>query len=138
MNGSVDVSNNNCLVCAQRSSDIRTGIKQVTWYGGLLSCILPGFPITTISAYAINQNAELIERNIFCRECTHQVDARCQEKGNLHTENDVTIDNAESTLAYQAQLPIKTVSGNNGETDRNLSANRFKFAGDENLTQIFT
>ena len=137
MNGSVEVSNN-CSVCDQKSHDIQTGIKQVTWYGGLLSVISPGFPFTTITAYAINQNAELIERNVLRRECTHQTGTNCQERDNLHnTKNEVMIGNAKSAAINQTQ-PSQIVPSNNGESDRNLSAGRFKLARDENSTKIFT
>ena len=136
MIGSVGVSNN-CLACDQKGYDIRTGIKQVTWYGGLLSVISPGFPFTTIAAYAINQNAGLIERNVFRRECSHQISTQNQERCSLNNKNEVSIGNVENTAANQSQTN-QIVLSNHDEPDKNLSAGSFKFAKDENSTSIFT
>ena len=80
MSGHVRVDNNNCFACTQVNRDIVTAIEQATFYGGLVTVLLPGFPFTAIVAYAMYKNAGLIGRNLFSRECTHYIDARCQKR----------------------------------------------------------
>lgn len=139
MDSTSNIINNNCSACTQRSLDIQTGIKQVSFFGGVLSLLMfpRGFPIIPVTALATNQNAELIERSIFRRECTHRTDTGCSDKDNLITQKDQAIDNDKGVIST-VQPSANTALGDNGETVGDSSLTEFNFLGDGNLTEIFT
>lgn len=139
MNSTSNVISNNCSACTQRSLDIQTGVKQVSFFGGVLSLFMfpRGFPIIPVTAFATNQNAALIERSIFRRECTHKTDTGCSDKGNLITQKDLTTDDDKGVIST-VQLSANTASGDNGGTVGDSSLTEFNFLGDGNQTDIFT